>query len=93
MQSSHPIQIVSSTAAALIFSIAVALASPCHAQPSTEPADEAALQAAARKPFKEKVEPFVKTYCTRCHGGGRAKADVNLEVALKDPGRGVAFLH
>ncbi|MFM7103374.1 MAG: DUF1592 domain-containing protein, partial [Verrucomicrobiota bacterium] len=29
----------------------------------------------------------------KCHGGGRAKANVNLEVDLKDPGRGAAFLH
>jgi hypothetical protein len=39
------------------------------------------------------VQPFVENYCTRCHGGGRAKADINLEVALKEPGRGAAFLH
>ena len=51
------------------------------------------LRAEAKKTFEEKVEPFVKQYCTRCHGGGRAKANVNLEVDLKAPGRGVAFVH
>ena len=51
------------------------------------------MRAEAKKTFEEKVEPFVKQYCTRCHGGGRAKANVNLEVDLKAPGRGVAFVH
>lgn len=51
------------------------------------------LRTEAKKTFEEKVEPFVKQYCTRCHGGGRAKANVNLEVDLKAPGRGVAFVH
>lgn len=55
--------------------------------------DEAALRADAIKTFEKKVAPFVKTYCTKCHGGGRAKANVNLEIALRAPGRGVAFQH
>lgn len=65
----------------------------CRAETVRGAADEAALRSDARKTFKEHVEPFVKTYCTKCHGGGRAKANVNLEVDLKDPGRGAAFLH
>ncbi len=69
------------------------MVSRCLAESDGESADEAALRADARKIFKENVEPFVKAYCTRCHGGGRAKANVNLEVDLKDPGRGIAFLH
>ena len=59
----------------------------------TEAPTEATLKADAENTFKEKVGPFVKKYCTRCHGGGRAKANVNLEVDLKAPGRGVAFMH
>ncbi len=55
--------------------------------------EEEALRVQAQNIFKEKVEPFVKEYCTRCHGGGRAKANVNLEVDLKAPGRGAAFAH
>ncbi len=47
--------------------------------------DEAALRADARKVFKERVEPFVKRYCTRCHGN-RAKAGINFLAALKHPG-------
>lgn len=78
---------------ALVASLAGPLVSPCRADTERETADEAALRADARKTFKEQVQPFVQTYCTKCHGGGRAKANVNLEVDLKDPGRGAAFLH
>lgn len=74
--------------------LAGVVAGSLHAE-TVEPVmdDEAAHRAEAKRVFKENVEPFVKKYCTRCHGGGRAKADVNLEVALKDPGRGTAFVH
>ncbi|MBM3849412.1 MAG: DUF1592 domain-containing protein [Verrucomicrobia bacterium] len=78
---------------ALVASLAGSLVSPCRADTDRETADEAALRADARKTFKEQVQPFVQTYCTKCHGGGRAKANVNLEVDLKDPGRGAAFMH
>ena len=54
--------------------------------------DEAALRADAQKVFKEKVGPFVNTYCTRCHGS-RAKAGINLQSALKNPGGESASLH
>ena len=78
---------------ALFASLAGSLVSPLRADTDRESAEEAALRADARKTFREHVEPFVKTYCTKCHGGGRAKANVNLEVDLKEPGRGAAFLH
>ena len=55
-------------------------------------ADEAALRADAQKVFKEKVGPFVNKYCTRCHGS-RAKAGINLQSALKNPGGESASLH
>ena len=54
--------------------------------------DEAALRADAQKVFKEKVGPFVNKYCTRCHGS-RAKAGINLQSALKNPGGASASLH
>ena len=57
-----------------------------------EGADEAALRADAQKIFKEKVGPFVNKYCTRCHGS-RAKAGINLESALKNPGGESASIH
>ena len=69
-----------------------AMVSPCL-DAGVERVDEDALRADAKATFKNKVEPFVKKYCTRCHGGGRAKANISFEVALKDPGRGAAFQH
>jgi hypothetical protein len=93
MQPSRVTWIVPSKSAALGCTLILSLISPCLAETDEVGADEAALRADAEKTFKENVEPFVKTYCTRCHGGGRAKANVNLEVDLKAPGRGAAFLH
>jgi len=93
MQPPRIIRILPAKTAALGCVLVLSLISPCLAESDRESADEAALRADARKIFKENVEPFVKTYCTKCHGGGRAKANVNLEVDLKDPGRGAAFLH
>lgn len=86
---SHPYPTAVSLALVLLLSLVL----PCLAQTAGGAGDEEALRADARKTFKDDVGPFVKKYCTRCHGGGRAKANVNLEVDLKDPGRGIAFLH
>jgi len=86
-------RLVPAKTAALGCALVLYLVSPCLAESERAGADEAALRADAKRTFKEHVEPFVKTYCTKCHGGGRAKANVNLEVDLKDPGRGTAFLH
>ncbi|GAA4436529.1 DUF1588 domain-containing protein [Bremerella cremea] len=62
--------------------------SPCQA----EPVDFPALQADARKTFKEKVGPFVKKYCIDCHGT-RPEAGINLQSALSSPGASASFLH
>ncbi len=59
---------------------------------SADGMDEAALREDAQKVFKEKVGPFVKKYCTSCHGS-RAKAGINLDSALKNPGGESASLH
>jgi hypothetical protein len=93
MQPSRLVQLGAAKSAALVCALVLSLVPPCRAEADAVGADEAALRADARKTFKENVEPFVKAYCTKCHGGGRAKANVNLEVDLKDPGRGTAFLH
>ena len=42
-----------------------------------EDAAFAALQAEAQKSFKEGVQPFVKKYCTECHGNRKKKAKTN----------------
>ena len=62
------------------------------AEPKDKGIDEAELRADAQKVFKEKVGPFVNKYCTRCHGS-RAKAGINLQSALKNPGGESASLH
>ena len=54
--------------------------------------DEATLRADAQKVFKDNVSPFVKKYCTRCHGS-RAKAGINLQSVLKNPVGSSAALH
>jgi hypothetical protein len=79
--------------AALGCALVLSLVAPCLAETNPASPEEAALRSDATKTFKEHVEPFVKNYCTKCHGGGRAKANINLEVDLKDPGRGTAFVH
>ena len=93
MQPSHLVQFVAARTAAFGCALVLLLVSPCLAETDDDSPEAAALRADARKTFKEHVEPFVKTYCTKCHGGGRAKANVNFEVDLKDPGRGTAFMH
>jgi hypothetical protein len=40
----------------------------------------------AKKSFVEGVGPFVREYCTDCHGKKRRKGGLNFEAALKDPG-------
>jgi hypothetical protein len=67
----------------------VAFASSPTSRCTAEPADDgdfAALQADARKSFKDVVTPFVQTYCTRCHGQDRQKGGINFSPALKNPG-------
>ena len=86
-------RIVSTNTVARGCALILALASSYVAGAEGEGLDEAALRADARETFKKKVGPFVKTYCTKCHGGGRAKANISFEVALKAPGRGAAFQH
>jgi len=96
MQGMHPPRLlhpVAAQAAAWGCAVVLSVSWSCQAGTVPEALDEAALRADAKKTFKEQVEPFVKTYCTKCHGGGRAKANVNFEVDLKDPGRGTAFMH
>lgn len=79
---------------ALVAVVALALVSPLEAETDADASgmDEAALQADAKKTFKEKVEPFVETYCIKCHGS-RPKGDINLQSALKSPGSASSFLH
>ena len=53
-------------------------------------ADLNRARAEAAKAFKDRVSPFVKTYCGRCHTGCRQKGGVTFQSALGDP-NGPAF--
>jgi mono/diheme cytochrome c family protein len=72
---------------ALILSgFALPLIAPCQAGPAND-ADLAALQSEIKKSFRDRVTPFVNTYCVGCHGNRKpTKAGVNFQAALKDPG-------
>lgn len=72
--------------------LALSMISPGQAQSEDGSGDEATLRADAEKTFKDKVGPFVKKYCTGCHGP-RPEAGINLESALKSPGATSSFLH
>ncbi len=64
---------------------ALPLGAPGQAQPATA-TDLAALQAEVKVAFKDRVTPFVKTYCLACHSNRKSKGGVNFESALKYPG-------
>jgi hypothetical protein len=53
---------------------------------ATEDDDFAALQASAKKAFKDNVTPFVKNYCTDCHSDKKKKGGINFLPALANPG-------
>ena len=67
------------------FGFALSLTMPCKAE-SADDGDFAALQADAKKSFRDGVTPFVKTYCTECHGDKKKKGGINFQPALKSPG-------
>src|SRR5687768_2389597 len=73
---------------ALLLSGVTALAQSGPAQPAPAPDDTiAALQTDLKKTFKDRVVPFVTTYCVECHGNRRpTKGGVNFQPAFKDPG-------
>ena len=52
---------------AALVGLALSLSLRCSAE-FEDNAGFVALQADARKSFKEVVTPFVDTYCSRCHG-------------------------
>ena len=56
----------------------------CLAESESKILDEDALRADAQKVLKQKIGPFVKKYCIKCHGS-RAKGGLNLQSALSNP--------
>jgi mono/diheme cytochrome c family protein len=52
---------------------------PSIALAALSPAEE------VKRTFKDKITPFIKTYCFECHGDRRMKGGVNFAPALKNP--------
>ena len=73
----------------LALAAACVLTMTCPAAPA-DTGDFAALQADAQKAFRDGVTPFVKNYCTECHGEKKRKGGINFLPALKSPGDAVA---
>ncbi|MBI3882589.1 MAG: DUF1592 domain-containing protein [Verrucomicrobia bacterium] len=80
-----PVTFRSAVMTMILFGFALSLALPCQAEPGDD-ADFAALQAKAKTTFRDGVTPFIKTYCTECHGDKKKKGGVNFQPALKNPG-------
>src|SRR4029434_3238145 len=51
-----------------------------------EEMDFEALQADARRSFKDEAAPFLEAYCTKCHGSKKMKSGINFAPAIKNPG-------
>jgi len=92
MKPPSAIRRIRTTALVVGFVVGAVSAVRAEAETGIKEGNEAALRADAKKTFKEKVEPFVETYCIRCHGP-RPKAGINLKSALKSPGSASSFLH
>ena len=65
---------------ALALPTAVTVAAPAEEQ------DSASLQAESKKVFKDRVTPFLNTYCTQCHGLYKMEGGITFVPALKTPG-------
>jgi mono/diheme cytochrome c family protein len=65
------------------YCLVLCAALPCGAMA----ADPEALKADAQEFFRDRVTPFIQTYCIACHQNKRpTQAGVNFSPALKDPG-------
>ena len=71
--------------AVLLSVLVLSLTGPGEAV-SADEQDFAALQAETQKTFQERVTPFVKTYCFKCHGDRKMKGGINFAPGLKKPG-------
>ena len=72
--------------AIVVFAVLWAQPITVSAQTSVD-GEFAALKADAEQFFRDRVEPFIKTYCLDCHSNKRpTEAGVNFSPALKSPG-------
>ena len=62
-----------------------ALPLPSQAQPVAD-GHVLALQNETKASFRDRVTPFVRTYCFDCHSNKKSRGGVNFEPALKAPG-------
>ncbi len=69
----------------MLGAVSLSCAMICHAELVAD-ADFARQQAETQKTFREKITPFVKTYCADCHGDRKTKGGLTLSPALKNPG-------
>lgn len=65
---------------------ALALPTAVSVAASAEEQDSASLQAESKKVFKDRVTPFLNTYCTQCHGLYKMEGGITFVPALKTPG-------
>ena len=66
--------------------VGFALALPTAVAVAAEEQDSASLQAESKKVFKDRVTPFLNTYCTQCHGLYKMEGGITFVPALKTPG-------
>ena len=69
-----------------LMTVLSSLPMPCSAELADNDKDFAALQAETRKTFRDRVTPFVKTYCADCHGDKKMKGGITFSPAIKNPG-------
>jgi hypothetical protein len=58
---------------------------PAHPQ-STQNDNFEALQKNAKQTYDKQIVPFIKTYCSECHGEKKRKGDITFQYAFKTPG-------
>ena len=61
------------------------LSSPALGAEADGDAELSMARADAMKTYKDKVAPFINTYCARCHTGNRQKGGVTFSMVLKNP--------
>lgn len=70
--------------------LALSVVSSCAAMDDRE---FASVQKEVKEAFRKELSPFVKNYCSACHGKKRRKANLNYEKALGDPGSAMFRRH
>jgi mono/diheme cytochrome c family protein len=88
MAPANMIRVVSKAPLSLGVSLLLCLLSPSGIQAApAETVDPQARKADAEAYFKDRVTPFIQTYCIACHQNRRpTRAGVNFSPALKAPG-------